>query len=188
MRGASSAMAGVHPISSYCKFLLVKDDIPSDLIKIFGGSMLSLRCTWLCQAWGGPKNADMLREATPTFLYFSWHPAECSQQCCSDFSVVLGEEQSARAQPTHCLLSAKSVPRGICGQQPLSSPEEQDYSSAIPYVPLSSTSGRIQDTSGFINKYQWSVLVGLYWFLKHSKSFQFKSEERLPVWAAQLWS
>lgn len=84
------------------------------------------------------------------YSYFIWHPAECSQQCCFHCLVVLGEEQSARAQPTHCLHSAKSVPWGILGQQPLSSPEKQGCSSAIPYVPLPSTSACLQDTDAIV--------------------------------------
>jgi len=151
MRGVSSAVAGVHPISSYCKLLLVKDDRSSDLVKSLARSTLSLKLTWLCQAWGrGPKNTDVLRETRPTFSHFSWHPAECSQQRCYHFSVVLGEEQSARAQPTHCLLSAKRFPRGIHGQQPLSSLEEQGCSSAIPYAPPHSTSGCMRDTDATV--------------------------------------
>jgi len=61
---------------------------------------------------------------------------------------VVGEEQSARAQPTHSLLSAKRVPWGICGQQPLSSPE---LPFSQPLCALDKTRGCMQDSNATIN-------------------------------------
>lgn len=44
-----TAIAGVHPISSYCKLLLLKDDSSSSSIKSLGRSTLAWRHPGLCQ-------------------------------------------------------------------------------------------------------------------------------------------
>lgn len=87
----------------------------------------------------GPQNADVWKGATPTISHFSRDRRRCFR-----IAVVLGEERSARAQPTRCRPADKSVPRGTRGA-PRGSPGERGWVSAIPYVPPSPASGCVQD-------------------------------------------
>jgi len=98
-----SALGGVPPTSVNCKPLLARVAISLEFTVVLASSVLSLKCAWLCQAW--ELRSRELREATPTFSYFRWHPAELSAALFSFVSCGGGRticQGSAYSQPSLC--------------------------------------------------------------------------------------
>lgn len=117
--GASSAVAGVHPFSLYCKHL-VKEKRSSDLIKSLGRSRLYSRRTWQCQAWGG--RSQKCRCAKGSHAHKFHISAKIS-------SVVLASQLCGGKSdlPGLSPRAAESVPWGTRGQRLLGSPEQQGW-------------------------------------------------------------